>query len=112
MDVVVVRVSEVGDVRAHACPAVIPPHMIRDEIEDHFQAGRMGPLHQGLEFIHPFRFYISEIRIDVIIVRDGVGGSGVSLGEGPAGGMAEDARIPDVGYSEGFEIGERGGVDR
>ena len=112
MDVIVIRVSEVGDVLAHPLPSVIPPHMIGDEIEDHLQSGRVGPLHQGLEFIHPFRFYISEIRVDIIIVRDGVGGAGVSLGEGPAGGMAEDARIPDVGHSEGFEIGERGGVDR
>ena len=112
MDVVVVRVSKIWDVRAYTRPTVIPSHMVGDEIEDHFQAGRVGPLHQGLELIHPFRLYISEIRIDIIIVRDGVGRAGVTLGEGLAGGVAEDACIPDMGHSEGFEIGERGGVDR
>ena len=60
---------------------VIPCHMVRDEVHDHLQPVVVGPLHQIPELFHPALGDVRQIRVDVIVIRDGIRRSGLPFHE-------------------------------
>ena len=116
----VVRGAEAGlPGRGHET-VILAGDMVGDEIDDDLQAGGMGPLHQGLELGHAPGGIVRQIGIDVIVIRYGIGRSGLALddlgGNAPAvgllRGMADDAGIPHgAGPHLVAEIGEKRCVD-
>ena len=52
--------------------AVIPGYVVRDEVDDDFQAGFMRASYQITELVHPLVRLICQIWIHVVIVCDGV----------------------------------------
>ena len=100
---------------------VIPRHMVRDEVHDDLHPVPMGAFHQLKEFFHPGIGILCQIRIYVVVIRDGIGRTGLpfhDLGMGrPAAfvllprGVADEARVPDVIDAESPDVLQGRGVD-
>ena len=100
---------------------VIPRHMVRDEVHDDLHPVPMGAFHQLKEFFHPGIGIRCQIRIYVVVIRDGIGRTGLpfhDLGMGrPAAfvllprGVADEARVPDVIDAESPDVLQGRGVD-
>lgn len=101
---------------------IVPRDVVRDEVHDHLQPVVMRPLHQIPELFHPALGDIRQIRVDVIVIRDGIRRSGLpfhelGMGRGAAfiglpGGMPDQARVPDTINAKSPEILQGLGIDR
>ena len=100
---------------------VIPRDMVRNEVHDDLQPVPMGPFHQLKEFFHPGIGIRCQIRIYVIVIRDGIWRAGLPFHDLRMGrpaafvtlprGMADDARVPDVIGAESPDVRQGRGVD-
>ena len=83
--------------------------MVRHEVDDDLHAGLVCAVDELLELVHAPVNVVSQIRIDVVVVCDGIGRSRHTLHHGGmlsryamlavvgSGGVADDARIPHMG---------------
>ena len=75
----------------------------------------MGTLDEVFELRHAFIHVLREVRIDIVIVRDGVGRTGFAFGDGRiilfSGRMSDDAGVPYVRRTQVHEGLERTLVD-
>ena len=100
---------------------VIPCHMVRHKVHNDFHPVPMGAFHQLKEFFHPGIGIRCQIRIYIIVIRDGIGGTGLpfhNLGMGrPAAlvllprGVADQACVPDIIDAESPDVLQGRGVD-
>jgi len=101
---------------------IVPGHMVRDKVHDHLQSVVMGPLHQPLELFHPAVRIICQIGIYVIVIRDGIGRSGIpfdNLGMGRRaspvgfpGSVPDESGVPYIINAKSPEILQGLGIDR
>ena len=56
--------------------------MIGHEVDDDFQTGIMRTVYQVLKLLHPFLGFYGQVRVYVIIVFNGVWGTGFSFYNG------------------------------
>ena len=90
---------------------ILTRHVVGHEVDDHFHASLVGTLHQCLELLHTLLHIDCEVRIHVIIVRNGVGRASLTfddgrmvLGDAVGGivrlrGVADDACKPDMAHA-------------
>ncbi len=58
---------------------VLACHMVGHEVNDNFHTLFVGALHQVVEFIEPLVDIHRQVRVDVVVVGDGVRAAGVPL---------------------------------
>ena len=51
---------------------ILPCHMVRNEIHDDLQSAFMAACNQMLEFLHTLVYMLGQVRVDVIIIADGI----------------------------------------
>ena len=98
--VVIVAVSLYGAVGV----GVVRGDVVGDIVYYHAKALVVGALYKGLEVLHTGIGIGTQVGVDVVIVADGVGGAGVALDIGLAGGMAYDPGVPRVSHSKGLKV--------
>ena len=91
---------------------VLSGHMIRNEVDDHFQSCLMRAAHEIFKFLHAVRHVGGQVGINVVIVLDGIRRSGTSFHHGGMvgfdtiflivclRGMLQQPRKPYVGKAE------------
>ena len=111
-----------GEVGAHG-GAVAARDMVRDEVDEDFQAGIVDAGDGGLEFLEALRGVRGVVGRDIEIVADRIGASRKALQEvGVVGRLADigvvggcgllmDAGEPDVRGAEFFDFGDGGFVE-
>ena len=97
---------------------VLACHVVGNEVDDHLHTCFMGPLHQGFKFSHTMRHLIGQVRINIVIILDGIGRTSLTFHHGPMialdtvgcivclGGMFNHSCVPHVGDSHLFDFGE------
>ena len=93
---------------------VLARHVVGHKVNDALETGRVRAPHQVLEFGHPALRDIGHVRIDVVVVGNGVGTPGLPfhhLFSRTGAGMPDEAGIPYIMSTEPFPILEGPGVD-
>ena len=106
--VVLTQVAHAG----RACNGVVfAGHVVGHKVDDDLHVGLMGALHQGLEFGHTAGHVDGQVGVDVVIIGDGIGRTGLAFrhrgvlpgnavaGIVGGGGVTDDASVPDMGES-------------
>ena len=91
---------------------ILPRHVVRHEVDDHFQPRLVRAAHEVLKLLHAVRHVGGEVGVDVVIVLDGVGRARAAFHHGGVvgadavglvaglGGVLEQAREPHVREAE------------
>ena len=102
--------AQVLDGSGFAGTLVLTTDVVRHEVDDDAQAGIMGALHERFELLHAFGFVLRQIRIDVVVVGDGVRRTGFTFGNSRVvilrRSVTNDAGIPHMRNTQihyGFE---------
>ena len=90
---------------------ILARHMVRHEVDNHLQSCLMRTLHQLLKLLHTLIDIYCQIRIYVVIVGDGIGGTSLSFHDSSMltrntistivcrRGMTDDTCIPDMTHA-------------
>ncbi len=94
-------------------------HVVRHDVDDDLHAVAMRALDECIEFLETFRRVDREVRVDVVIVLDGVGRTGATLDHVGIvvadavlrvvahDGVMRHARVPDVRHAEFADAAQR-----
>ena len=58
---------------------ILTCHMVGDKVDDYLQSGLMATGHQTLKLLHAPVHLVGKVRVNVIIVGDGIGRAGHTL---------------------------------
>ncbi len=58
---------------------VLTCHMVWHKVDNHFKPGLMRALHKCLKLGHTLRHIDSQIRVDVVIITDSIGATGLAF---------------------------------
>ena len=95
---------------------VLAGHMIRHEVDNHLQPSGVGTLHQLLKLLHTLIDVDSQVRVNIIVIGNGVGRTGLTLHHSRmlAGNtilaivglrsMANNTRIPHMTDTHGSNV--------
>ena len=101
--------------------AVIPRHVVRNEINGDLESGIVTSLQQGFELIHPFGRIVSKIWIYIVVICDRIRRPGSTFDNLAVGcrapfcrdrcGVPDHTCVPNVADSQRFEIRHRLGIE-
>ena len=90
---------------------ILTSHMVRHEIDDNLHAGLMSTLYQRLKLLHTLIDIDSQIGIDVVIISNGIGRTGLTFHHGGVvlgyaigrivglSGMTDDTCVPNMAHA-------------
>lgn len=97
---------------------ILTGHVVRHKVHDDFHTADMCTFHQSLELFHAFVYVYRQVRVNVIIIFDGIGRACLSLDyrrmvfRNAVGrvvslcGMSYQTGVPDVGRSQFLDLME------
>ena len=98
---------------------ILTGYVVGNKIYDNLQTATVSALHQILKLSHTLRYVLGEIRIDIIVVLDGIGRSGFTFHNGRMVGldivtavvslrsMLDDARVPYMCSAKLLDFSQR-----
>ena len=78
--------------------------MVGDEVDYYLQTGLVGTPDEVAELLHAAGLVVGKIRVHVVVIFDGIGGTGIPFHEGLTTGMPDYAGVPYGADMQGLEI--------
>ena len=107
--------AQVFYARGFADALILTRYMVRHKINQYTQTGFVCAFNQRLEFLHSFALVLRQIRVHVVIIGDGIGGTGFAFGDCRIVilrcRMADDAGVPNMRGTQVYNRLERTLVD-
>ena len=94
---------------------ILTRYMVWYKINQYAQTGFVSAFNKRLEFLHSFALVLRQIRVHVVIIGDGIGGTGFAFGDRRVVilrcRMADDAGVPNMRSTQVYNRLERTLVD-